>query len=485
MALYKEQLRPAAFRGVPFFVTSAEQTAGRRTQLHEYPLRDKPLAQDMGRATRFPRFQAFVIGSDFVSEAKRLIEALEQPGAGELVHPLLGSMTVSVLEPASVVFDEELGKATFQLSFVEAGELANPQASTATQAVTRTAASGLLTQTAGLFGKVFQTIGYVNQVAQTALAVYGVAQSVIRNPLAFGLRLFGLNSTWGNLQSLYGIFSNPAGLGRATNARINAASFAASGAFPTDAAVATAVNGLRLAAIHPALADPLGRSCLHAASAAIPFIPAGMTAENARVQSQYLGKLAGYASASDLQTSPAGWQSCPPLPHSASVTPVNGQAYANAAMQMQQVRLALLANAAALTSLHSCAVYDDATGLRDQLCHALGQESLALSDFARVIPIGDAARTATGQDATPSPLAALEAVQTALADMRAAVWADLTLRSRDSARLKTVTLTESTPALVLAYDLYADANRQTEIIARNRVARPLFIPPSTIKVLAA
>lgn len=38
------------------------------------------------------------------------------------------------------------------------------------------------------------------------------------------------------------------------------------------------------------------------------------------------------------------------------------------------------------------------------------------------------------------------------------------------------TLNESLPALVLAHRLYGDANRADELVARNRVANPLFLP---------
>lgn len=45
------------------------------------------------------------------------------------------------------------------------------------------------------------------------------------------------------------------------------------------------------------------------------------------------------------------------------------------------------------------------------------------------------------------------------------------------------TVKETTPALVLAYDLYEDASRVDEIVKRNGVVNPLFVPPSTLLVL--
>ena len=52
MSVLTEQLQKASFRGVPFEVTSASLTAGRRTVVHEYPQRDKPYVEDLGRASR-------------------------------------------------------------------------------------------------------------------------------------------------------------------------------------------------------------------------------------------------------------------------------------------------------------------------------------------------------------------------------------------------------------------------------------------------
>lgn len=60
-----KNLRPASWRGVPFQVDSTDMGAGRRTQLHEYPQRDKPWVEDLGRAAREVAFDGFVTGADY------------------------------------------------------------------------------------------------------------------------------------------------------------------------------------------------------------------------------------------------------------------------------------------------------------------------------------------------------------------------------------------------------------------------------------
>ena len=50
----------ASFRGVPFFVESSDISAGRRTVTHQYPQRDEPFTEDLGRAAREYELSAFV-----------------------------------------------------------------------------------------------------------------------------------------------------------------------------------------------------------------------------------------------------------------------------------------------------------------------------------------------------------------------------------------------------------------------------------------
>lgn len=85
---------PATFRGVPFFVEVAELEGGRRTVRHEYPLRDEPFSEDMGRRARFFPVDGYVLGPDYLAARDRLIEALEAAGPGELVHPYHGRRSV-------------------------------------------------------------------------------------------------------------------------------------------------------------------------------------------------------------------------------------------------------------------------------------------------------------------------------------------------------------------------------------------------------
>ncbi|HSR77153.1 MAG TPA: DNA circularization N-terminal domain-containing protein, partial [Xanthobacteraceae bacterium] len=52
-----EQLQPGSWRGVPFVMDAAENRAGRRTAIHEYPYRDTVWVEDLGRLPRRFAFQ--------------------------------------------------------------------------------------------------------------------------------------------------------------------------------------------------------------------------------------------------------------------------------------------------------------------------------------------------------------------------------------------------------------------------------------------
>ena len=86
-------LRPASFRGVPFVVDVAAGEGGRRIVTHEFPLRDQPYTEDLGRAAQRHRIRAFVIGDDYQDKRDALLAACQDKNtAGTLVHPFLGDL---------------------------------------------------------------------------------------------------------------------------------------------------------------------------------------------------------------------------------------------------------------------------------------------------------------------------------------------------------------------------------------------------------
>lgn len=109
----------ASFRGVPFLVETVELSTGRRLVVHEFPLRDNPFIEDLGRSARRFRVEGYVIGDDYLAQKNALLTALEAAGPGELVLPYyevkraIGE-TVSTRETRS-----EGGLAVIAIDFVE------------------------------------------------------------------------------------------------------------------------------------------------------------------------------------------------------------------------------------------------------------------------------------------------------------------------------------------------------------------------------
>ena len=118
---WRQALRPASFRGVQFKVDVNSRGGGRRTSLHQFPKRDDPEAEDMGRQAKRFTISGYVIGGDFVAQRDALIAALETEGAGLLVHPTMGEFQVNPGEFTTSERRERGRMAEFEMTFFEAG----------------------------------------------------------------------------------------------------------------------------------------------------------------------------------------------------------------------------------------------------------------------------------------------------------------------------------------------------------------------------
>lgn len=121
--------QPASFAGIIFHVEQGGRSSGRRTVMHEYPKRDKPYAEDMGRhAIRF-NVSGYLIYRpsnpmyEYTSQRQSLYEALEKPEADNLVHPVFapGGMQVMCEKYVMTESRERGGYTQFEMQFVEAG----------------------------------------------------------------------------------------------------------------------------------------------------------------------------------------------------------------------------------------------------------------------------------------------------------------------------------------------------------------------------
>lgn len=125
---WKDNLRQASFRGVPFFVDTSQYTTGRRVVAHEFPNRDNPFAEDLGKVGDSFKVDGHILGDDYFEIKSRLIAAVNQFGPGELIHPYYGFRFVQC---GAFSVDEstlEGGIAKISFQFYETTDLKAPRA---------------------------------------------------------------------------------------------------------------------------------------------------------------------------------------------------------------------------------------------------------------------------------------------------------------------------------------------------------------------
>jgi len=92
--LWLQNYRTASYRGAEFYVDNVDSQFGRRIVTHEYPQRDIPYSEDLGRKARQFNVTGYLIGGEYQLARDGLIEAVEIGGPGDLVHPYMGTLSV-------------------------------------------------------------------------------------------------------------------------------------------------------------------------------------------------------------------------------------------------------------------------------------------------------------------------------------------------------------------------------------------------------
>ncbi|MGN7832666.1 DNA circularization protein [Pseudoxanthomonas sp. 22568] len=167
---WRDQLLPASFRGVPFEVLDERATFGRRTVLHEFPFRDVPFVEDLGRRARELQIRAIIVGSDYMERRDALIAAVEEAGSGKLVHPQYGEMQVSISYGVDIeTSTAEGGCCRIQFSCVETGDARFPSAQAATADVVEERAEDAQETLRERFASIFDLSGLPAWASDDAL----------------------------------------------------------------------------------------------------------------------------------------------------------------------------------------------------------------------------------------------------------------------------------------------------------------------------
>ena len=187
---WKKRIRPASFRGVPFYVEKSELDIGRRTKVWDPTNTDKKWAnynkviiQDIGqRANRFT-VTGYIIQSnrnafDYMKDRDKLIEALVKQGEGRLVHPFYGEKECGLFDVVKMEETfEEGGICRFTIPFVEAKEVErHPKKKSPKGLLDRIAQSATLKSLDDFATRFNSGLAYANSLVN---AVSGVTKGVL------------------------------------------------------------------------------------------------------------------------------------------------------------------------------------------------------------------------------------------------------------------------------------------------------------------
>lgn len=392
---WRDNLLPASFRGVAFEVEAVELSTGRRVSVHQFPQKDDPYPEDMGRKAREYPVTGFVVGDDYMAQRDALLKALEQEGAGELVHPSYGTMqVVSIDTREREDFIKEGRVARFDITFVEAGKLVFPTSTISTGENVKASSAKVMSTISSLFAKRYS----VDSLPDWARRVAG---DDVANALSSARGLVAQADSSGSWLSQFDEKAE-------------------------EAAVQTSSS-----------------------SALSETVTSAVTKSDSATGSDTLGAVTRWAA--------SGEQGIAAPTETSGTDAVSKRVDQNKAAVRDLVRGGLLAQGAASLADMDVTVYDDAMAARKAITRAIDDEMLL-----------------TTSD---------EAYQ-AWSDLRAKVHSDLTERAKNAARLKEIVLPQTTSSLVVAYDLYEDAGRDNEIVARNAIRHPSFVPCEPVKVLS-
>ncbi len=423
------QLQPASWRGVPFAVNGATLKVGRRNVVHEYPYRDDVWVEDLGRAGRRISVTGLLVqdaaygGGDVIAQRAAMIGACETPNDddGELVHPSLGRVTVSLIDFECEERAERGRVFELRFSFLEGGTQQFPTLTIATQAQTGISAIAAFAAAAQDF---FNGISALMTTPAIVGEIERTAQNFVNEAQAITQRATSLVAMVATLPGQFGRF-----VGQFT-----------AGVMQT----ATTIEGLIGAGAQARESVAANSAALLAAASASDWAGMSDTAQSlvTAVQSANPDPHQAVQSLLALQNS-----------ITAQVRATADLAAANTLTTALYRRSAVIALAQS-TAGYALASYDDVQSLRSTVCDALDTE---------IVNAGDA-----GEDATFNALHALEV----------AVVQDITARGASAAAMQTVITPGPMPLIVLAQRLYQDVARYDTLLQQAAPVHPAFAPVS-------
>ncbi len=93
---WADNLQDASFRGIAFDVERTSDSGTHALAIHQSPYSSVATVDDMGEDPHKHSIRAYLLGDDYEIDRDRLMLALAQRGAGELVHPIYGILQVNI-----------------------------------------------------------------------------------------------------------------------------------------------------------------------------------------------------------------------------------------------------------------------------------------------------------------------------------------------------------------------------------------------------
>jgi len=414
---WRDKLRPASFRGVKFGVLGSDAEFGRRTVQHEYPGRDTPYSEDLGRKQRQFTVEAYIVGDDYMTQRDRLISACEQPGPGQLIHPYYGNKLVSC---GSCRISETVSEgriARIAISFYEAGEKIFPAASADFLSRLGIAGDGVISSTSGWFEKSFSVAKMPQQYIDRAV---GQVQSLA-----------------GRLEGIRGIADTSAGFYRSAHRLgTDAVSLVATPALLGADVVGniSSISDLRFDWASISGAYGVGGS----AGSYAPYTPtdAAGRVEVARPLFRFGDPSEGEAVFS-------------PMPVGAPGTATRRRAEQNTEALVVLVRSSAIVVAAEAMGEKEYETYNDAISERRSICDEIDAIAERAND---------------------------DDIYQSMQDLRAVISQAIPKPGEDLPDLIKIRNNIRRPSLVIAYDLYQRLDEEGMILGRNKVEHPGFVP---------
>ncbi|KAB2527488.1 hydroxyacid dehydrogenase [Pseudomonas sp. GXM4] len=411
---WRDQMLPASFRGISFLIPQASVPVGMKVQLHEFPQRDEPYSEQMGKQAQVHRLVCWIIGDDCFERRDKFMEAVQTPGAGELVHPWLGRMQVKAGEAELTHDFKQGGMAAFAVTFYPDIPLKFPTAKVNTQQQVVKASDSLLDSALDRYksamAKVDQARLGLARLRNSLSGVYTVIQQQFSTIIGAFTNLTGFVQSLMNApDSLSSLFSS------------YFSEFSVDDYLGDDSgssyrnSVATATQQTEAVASINTVSDSGGVDAAAASQATANL-----------VQDALLVQVALIISEMPVASQPVS---------TATVASVEQQAV------QPIVR-------------PEVPVADDVIELRDNLNEAIFQASLKADPEHYMV----------------------------LNTLRQTIVKHLTAVAESGVRLVEITPPETLSALVLAYRRFGDATRESEVVQRNRLRHPGFVPARPIKI---